>query len=709
MHKTRTGRQGQNVLYECQNPKIANLVRLSVLISVFFPFIVQAQTEERPVRIGVGGGFGSNIARTFIEAYAGDIPCGVFEKGSAPGASFFGMAEIPLPLEHFSLMPQIGYRDLSSSFVTTPFHIEHAPDIANDSDVQVLRTRNYSANLKTISLDALVAWRPLSELHIAAGAGLRILIHHTFDQTEKLLSNYVYTENSGSTRNVSSGIFDAKTFAATLELGAGYDFAIRPNVTLSPSFRASFPLTPITSANGSDYRTWTVGGVIALMYALPFTGPPEYVPPQPEPVPQPVAETKKEEPAPKKNILRVTVKAVGLTESGEEVPEPVVSIENVRVTDVAPTLNYLFFDDGLADIPNRYHSFSDTKEAKSFEPTSLYKLDALGIHYEVLNILGKRMQEKPASKITITGTRSLHSAGDSAAASDISLLRAEHAAKYLQDVWSVAPSRIRIRSRALPEQASDETAPTGQAENRRIEITTNTPSLLEPIETHRLERTATPPMISFHSDITSSAGIQSQIITLKQDGKVIKKIDALSSESKGEMLWNIGESKAMENNDSVTWQIDIIDSIGATATMSGNIKIKKEVQNKSRHLSDTTADKSLERFHLLLFDYSSSAELSSISDEIFERIAGSITPDSRVSLIGHTDITGDPNYNEHLSYDRASRASLLLSSRLHKLGRPAPTFNLEARGAKDILFDNTNAEGRFLSRTVRITIERDLK
>ena len=101
--------------------------------------------------------------------------------------------------------------------------------------------------------------------------------------------------------------------------------------------------------------------------------------------------------------------------------------------------------------------------------------------------------------------------------------------------------------------------------------------------------------------------------------------------------------------------------------------------------------------------------MSNISDEILERIASSITPDSRVSLIGHTDITGDPNYNEHLSYDRASRASILLSSRLHKLGRSAPTFNLEARGAKDILFDNTNAEGRFLSRTVRITIERDLK
>ncbi|MFI5265038.1 MAG: OmpA family protein, partial [Candidatus Kapaibacterium sp.] len=412
---------------------------------------------------------------------------------------------------------------------------------------------------------------------------------------------------------------------------------------------------------------------------------------------------------PPRNILSVSVKAVGVTETGEEVVEPVVAIQNVRVTDVAPTLNYLFFDDGSSQIPDRYHSYSTLAETKAFDPSTLYQLDALGIHYEVMNILGKRMQEKPYSKITIIGTRSIHSPGDSAAASDIALLRAEHAAKYLQDTWSIAPSRIRIKSRALPELASDESAATGQAENRRIEISTNTPSLLEPIETHRLERTATPPKISFQPDITATAGVKSLVVTIKQGGKIIKTIDYFSRTSKSEMLWNIAEGNIMEGSDSVTWQMDIEDSLGATVTKVGSIRVKKEVQNRSRHATDTTADKTLERYHLLLFDYSSSAELNNISDEIFERIASSITPDSRVSLIGHTDITGDPNYNEHLSYDRASRASILLSSRLHKLGRTAPTFNLEARGAKDVLFDNTNAEGRFLSRTVRITVERDLK
>ncbi len=709
------GTHGRNVLQRTQHPGIAGLVGLFLLISI--PFSARAQTE-RPVRIGIGGEFGSNISQTYIESFAGDFLCGIFQKGSAPGISLFGMAEIPLPVNDFSFMPQIGYCDLSSSFVTTPFNNEFARDISTSGIFQVYRERNFVTNVKTLSFDGLLAWRPFGGFHFAAGAGAEFLVHHTFDQTEKLLtSGAVYTENLLSTRDVSSGTFDARTLAATLELATGYDFALSPRMTISPQLRASFPLTPISTTNGSNYRTWTVGGLLSLMYSLPEPAPIEKIPPPlQETPPQPIAELPPVETrhgaslqAPPKSILRVSVKAVGMTETGEEVIEPVVAIQNVRVTDVAPTLNYLFFDDGSSQIPERYHSYSSVSETRSFDPASLYKLDALGIHYEVLNILGKRMQDKPASKITITGTRSLRSSGDSAAASDISLLRAEHVAKYLLDAWGIAPSRIRIRSRALPEQASDESAATGQAENRRIEITTNIPSLLEPLETHRLERTATPPKISFQSDITSNAGIKSQIITIKQSGKIIKTIDGLSPDSKGEMLWDIAQGNVMAGSDSVTWQMDIEDSSGATVTTTGNIKIKKEIQNRSRHLSDTTADKSLERYHLLLFDYSSSAELNNISDEIFERIANSITPDSRVSLIGHTDITGDPNYNEHLSYDRASRASILLSSRLHKLGRTAPTFNLEARGAKDILFDNTNAEGRFLSRTVRITVERDLK
>jgi outer membrane protein OmpA-like peptidoglycan-associated protein len=689
--------------------KKAAMIRLTLIVGVFVIASSLRAQDERPFRFGVGGGYGSNISSAYIEAYQGSFLCGVFQNGSAPGLSFFIQAEQPIT-HSISFFPRIGYEDRSSTFTTQNFTIPNAYDVQTSSLVPVYRQRQYAATVKSLSLDLLAGVRPFGSFILRGGLAAAFVIRHSYDQTEKLLSNFVYKENNLSTREVSSGSFDAKTFLPSAEFSVGYDFSLPQNITLSPELCADLPFSPITS-NGTNYKTETFSVVISLMKAFPAAHEAKEIipPPPPPPVeivkPAPVAEVKKEEPIKPKNILKLSVKAVGMTETGEEIPAPVVSIENVRVTDVAPTLNYVFFDDGASDIPKRYHSYSD---AKAFSPSSLYTLNTLGIHYEVLNILGMRMQQKPGSKITITGTRSLHSAGDSTAASDISLLRAQHTAKYLQDVWGIAPSRIKIRSRGLPEQPSDESKPTGQAENRRIEITTNTPSLLEPFETHRIERTATPPNIDFHADITSSSGIKSQVVTIRQGGKIIKTLDWLSHNPGDEMLWNITEGNVIGTQDSVTWQMDVVDSLDNAQSVSGTIRITKDVQNITRHATDTSADKSLERFHLLLFDYSSSAELNSISDEIFDRIASSITPDSRVSLIGHTDITGDPQYNEHLSYDRASRASLLLSSRLRRLGHSSPEFNLEARGAKDILFDNSNAEGRFLSRTVRITIERDL-
>ncbi|MEI8135329.1 MAG: OmpA family protein [bacterium] len=704
MHITRV-----RLLRAYLHPKYLGLLCISIALLLGFSAQASAQEIHQPVRVGIGFGFGDNISSTNIESFAGSILCGVYRQGHATGSSFFAAADVPLS-DLFSLMPTLGYYDISSAFTTIPFNIEHARDLNTFDTIPISRQRNFTTSVQAVSLSLLAAFKPLSRFHIGIGGSVSLLTRHSYNETEKLLtSSIVYRDNNLSTHAVNDGTFDANKILVAIDFSSGYSLSLSPTIEVTPQVRASIPLNPITSTNGWNFRTWTIGGAVTMMYSLPSNPPMIEPKPRIEPLPPPIlVEAKKEISQPPKSILRVSMKAVGVTETGEEVAEPVVSIENVRVTDLAPTLNYLFFDDGSSEIPSRYHLYSSEQESRSFNETLLYKSDALGIHHDVLNILGSRLRAKPTTKITITGTRSLHSSGDSSSVTDIAFLRAEHTSKYLQDVWGIAPSRIKMKSRALPEQPSDDNVATGQAENRRIEISTNSVSLLEPLETHKLQRIATPPEISFISNITADAGIRSQTITIKQSGKIIKTLDALSGSSNGELNWNIAESEMTEGNDSVTWQSDLVDSLGQTATTSGVIRVKKEIHNKTQHVNDSTADKSLERYHLLLFDYSSASALGSVSDDIFDRIASAITPDARVSLIGHTDITGDANYNEHLSFDRATSASQKLSARLRKLGKSAPTMSLQARGAKDILFDNSNAEGRFLSRTVRVTIERDL-
>ena len=698
-----------------------HMLRVCVIICFSFVLFIDsfAQTQSRPVSLGVSGLFGSNFSTIGMKEFSGQEFCGTFGSGAAGGSGFGVEAEFPLGAS-LSFTPQILYRDLSSQFKTLPFNIEHSRDLTTFDTVRIQRERIYTTSVHAAFIVPTISWRPISRLRFDLGVALGILTNHHYDKAEKLLTpNAVYTSNNLSEIQLENGDFIANKFQAMLQTSLGYDMPLSHRVNISPKFHATYPITSLSTTNNSNYRTISVSGGITLSYSILSS--PEILPLQPKEEPKPIISNTPIAKViiPEPSILRVVVRTVGITESGEEVSEPVVAIENIRVTDVSPTLNYMFFDDGKAELPDRYNKFSTRNETKGYSLSTFYKLDALGIHYELLNIIGKRLQDRPASKITLTGTRSQHSSGDSIADNTLSIQRAANVGRYFEDVWGIEPSRIKLKSRTLPEQPSDEFTATGQQENRRVEITSNDAHILEPIETKRIERTATPPRIKFYPDITSNAnGVKSITVVVKQGNKILERTDGLNGSSGSQpensqnWMWNINSESVIADRDSVTWEMDVVDSNDHTAHVSGNIRIRRNERTTDITKRDTTIDKTLERFHLLLFDYSSANSKNAENlDGLLDRISTAIGPDSRITLIGHTDKTGDPNFNERLSLERATRTSLLLSSKLRsRTGfQPVPQFSIEGRGAKDILFDNTNPEGRFLSRTVRISIERDVK
>jgi outer membrane protein OmpA-like peptidoglycan-associated protein len=667
-------------------------------------------STEPPSRLGVSGYYGTNISSTYIEEFSGQQFCGTFEEGAAPGLSLGIFGEIPLGKTNFSLVPSLSYRNLSSKFTTNPFNVEHAFDLTAGDTVRIDRERIYETNVSTVAFGAIAGWRPIERFRFDAGLSFGFFASHSYTKTEHLLTpDAVYTSNNLSTLELENGEMDVNSFLMALETGVGYDFPLSEKVMFTPRIAASFPLTAISTTGNSSYKTWTVAGGATLSVLLDNKKE-VYIPPIPPELPTPPAEKPVVIKEPEKSVLRVNVRAVGISNTGEEVPEPIVSIQNVRVTDLAPTLNYIFFDDGESKVAPRYQKMT-ASSTKSFDLSMFNTENALEIHYHVLNILGKRLQQEPQAKITLTGTRSYHSPGDSTNEDNLALQRAESVANYLQTAWGISPSRIRIKSRGLPEQSSDDNTAAGQAENRRVEITTTYPKILDPLETRRIERIATPPRISFDPYIISDSGVKSVLITIKQGDKVIERIDAITDKRVKEQLWNIpSESLISGTSDSVLWTMDVVDSAGNTAHVSGSINIKLSESTLDVNKRDTSADKSLERYQLILFDYSkASSSLDNNVNTLLTRASSSVTQDARIYVIGYTDITGDPAYNDKLSLDRASSASLLLSSKLKSLGIRAPQFTLEGRGSRELLYDNTNAEGRFLSRTVRISIEKDLK
>ena len=164
-----------------------------------------------------------------------------------------------------------------------------------------------------------------------------------------------------------------------------------------------------------------------------------------------------------------------------------------------------------------------------------------------------------------------------------------------------------------------------------------------------------------------------------------------------------------ERRDSLTYTFTVVDSMGDSATASGVIHLRQEQRETTKHQSDTARDKELERYSLILFDYSSSQLDKRQSERIVNTMAESITPSSNVTLTGHTDKTGDDAFNDRLANQRVSRAAEMLSTELQQLGKKRPAMLVESRGSRDLLFDNAIPEGRVLSRTVRALIENDEK
>jgi outer membrane protein OmpA-like peptidoglycan-associated protein len=380
--------------------------------------------------------------------------------------------------------------------------------------------------------------------------------------------------------------------------------------------------------------------------------------------------------------------------------------------EVYPMLHYVFFDDGSSEIPERYHR-ETAATRNNFLEKDLFTANALEIHHHVLDILGERLAANPEASVTLVGTRSEHSLNDSLFGAVIALDRAKSVQDYLATVWGISRERLRLREHGLPEVASDDHNPFGQAENRRVEIIPSTPEITAPLRTERIERVATPPRIDFEPEITANAGIRSATITVYQHGHVLRTIDALSDSAASEYLWTIDDRSmpddAPDAEDSLRYVFAAVDSLGDTAEASGVIRLKKETSDISRHAGDTSLDKQLDRYSLILFDYSSSQLDKKESDLIIKEMASAIRSNAHVTLTGHTDKTGDDAFNDRLAHDRVTRAAQMLEAELKRLGEKIPPLAIESRGSRDNLFDNSIPEGRVLSRTVRATIANDIK
>src|SRR6185312_6954177 len=166
-------------------------------------------------------------------------------------------------------------------------------------------------------------------------------------------------------------------------------------------------------------------------------------------------------------------------------PKPVLM--QTQVSETFPLLNSIFFDEGSSQIPSRYVLLTN-EEARNFKEDQLQKKQShsttgrassqLNVYHNVLNILGDRMRSNPNISISLNGA--------SAKGPQEAREFAENIKHYLVNVFGISGGRIAIQGHFKPFPASERQGGTKdlallQAENRRVDIETNSPELMSEV------------------------------------------------------------------------------------------------------------------------------------------------------------------------------------------------------------------------------------
>ncbi len=664
------------------------LSALALFLTIAQP-LVHAQT--RPMYVGGGLAVGLNIHELNVPVYRGDTLCGVFTSGTSVAPSGNLLFEMPLgdPAHSFWISPRLHLSSLGGLITTPATDQAQARNPVDSSLVTVSQEYKWDATILSLGADLFVKYPIIPGLFLMGGPSLNYLLQRNATLNEVVTSpSFALYPNGSQTRSISTGqIVNSTSILAAFTLGASYDVPLSQKVMLAPELTFSAPINSIRT----DYN-WRVI-TIALGAELKFDISPqpkmEVVPPPPPP-PPPV------------NKMTASVQISGVTTDSlgidHETPDPQVRVEEFERHEAYPALNYIFFDEDSSRIPSRYHVFGDSNATKAFHVDSLSGKSTIEIYHDELNIIGNRLDSNPSVAVTLTGTNS--ESTKEGTDTSLALRRAVSVQQYLENVWQIDSSRITVESESLPASPSSTATSDGSEENRRVEITSSDPSLLDPLSIETIDRTMNPPTIRLRTTESSAIALNQNTLILKQGDRILT-----SYRGPGPMeQWHPQPEELPRTDSPFVATLDLTDSLGSTLEATDTTKVNLVTIRKKRE--ERMQDKIIEHYNLITFNFDKS-DLNDRSLRVVAEIASSVTPGTRILIRGYTDISGESAHNLELS---KARAKAVESALKQALGDQAASVSFETEGeGQNNLVDNRLPEGRFLSRTVFVELQKPVQ
>lgn len=680
------------------------LILLSVLTGVFsiLPLFSQfsIDTNTSLSRYGIYGNGGLNFHSADFREFPG-VPncCPKFTTGIGTGLSFGVLYDLPISTEQWYLSLRAGYKDYSAKLTTRE-------SILLEGGIQGIFEHRVTSTLASIGVESWAGYEMLPNLTFATGIRAGFVTKHDYSQIEVIVepADYGVFSNGKSFRNDTSGIIpNAGNISLNLLLGISYQLPLNVNKTLFlvPELQFSYGLSPVIS--GYDWQAHSAHFGIALKYSpksSPKTPPVIKEGSKPETsvivqnkvIPDTI-ETKKTEAdikvlETKKPALMASLKAVGVGIEGNEQALERIKIEEFASTALHPLLQYVFFEENSAEIPEKYVRIGQEYTNK-FSLLDFLGSNSMEVYYGLLNIVGYRMKTAPHSTVTLTGCNS--NEGVEKNNKKLSRARAESVKKYLMDVWEISPKRINIKERNLPSKPSNSLIETGREENRRVEISSDEGEIITAIVLGDTLRTITPPVIRFHPKTNKDAVLSEWNVSTMQEHKISMKYEGkstLDSSVDWKVTREIGRRRVA---DTIEYSFNVRDAFGQDTTVYGIIPVEQVTIQKKR--DEKLTDKKIDRYNLILFDFNR-ADIDKRNMSILTFVKKRISPESRVSITGFTDQTGDEEYNTRLAQMRAASAAQALKLKAKLIPRQSEQY-----------FLNTTPEGRFYNRTVEIQVE----
>jgi len=374
-----------------------------------------------------------------------------------------------------------------------------------------------------------------------------------------------------------------------------------------------------------------------------------------------------------------------------------LTIEELTTIDSSPLLNFIFFEAGESEIPSRYTLFSSQNATKSFDESTLTGTNEKYQH--VLNIIGKRLTENPEASIRIVGCNS--NRGAERGRKDLSRSRAESVRAYLKYIWGINSSQITVQARNSPAVASSASVRQGREENQRVEIYSDTPGVLDTINSTYVQEIADAAEIQIVPHIKAGYGLAHWTVELSGDGTLIETLSGQGDlkESFDFDLDTIGLG-TLGQYENIGALVEVVDKKGQVHKVYASSDVR--YVKREERMGQKKGYSVLEKYALILFDFNS-AELKAHNKIVMDRIISRIkeVPSASVTIVGHTDNIGHEAYNLDLSQRRAKAAYDMI-----RAGGLALNGNIAYKGAgpHDPLFDNDTPEGRALNRTVTVTL-----